>query len=80
MAGHANEIDSATAWGGNGSPFRISYGKQMMWFFLISDALTFGGLLCAYGYFRHQYGEWPYDIHRFDFNPSHANPRRQEFV
>jgi cytochrome c oxidase subunit III len=73
MAGHANEIDSATAWGGNGSPFRISYGKQMMWFFLISDALTFGGLLCAYGYFRHQYGEWPVGEEVFNAMPFLGN-------
>lgn len=59
MAGHAKEVDAAKAWGGNGSPFKLSYGKQMMWFFLLSDALTFGGLLCAYGYFRHQFGAWP---------------------
>jgi cytochrome c oxidase subunit 3 len=53
MAGHAEHIDNKTLWGGNGSPFRISYGKQMMWFFLVSDALTFGGLLTGYGFARH---------------------------
>lgn len=58
MAGHSEQVDPSVAWGGNGSPFRLSYGKQMMWFFLLSDALTFGGLLCAYGYFRHQYPNW----------------------
>jgi cytochrome c oxidase subunit 3 len=32
----------------------------MMWFFLVSDALTFSGLLVAYGYARHAYtGPWP---------------------
>jgi len=32
----------------------------MMWFFLVSDALTFSGLLVAYGYARHAYtGAWP---------------------
>jgi cytochrome c oxidase subunit 3 len=73
MSGHANEIDSATAWGGNGSPFRLSYGKQMMWFFLISDALTFGGLLCAYGYFRHQFGTWPVGEEVFNAMPFLGN-------
>ena len=54
------QIDSATLWGGKISPFSISYGKLMMWFFLVSDALTFGGLLVAYGYVRHIYlGDWP---------------------
>ena len=53
MAGHAtNEIDSATAWGGKISPFNVSYGKLMMWFFLTSDALTFGGFLVAFGFAR----------------------------
>jgi cytochrome c oxidase subunit 3 len=50
MAGHATQqIDNSTLWGGKVSPFSTSYGKLMMWFFLVSDALTFGGLLIAYG-------------------------------
>lgn len=61
MGGHAtHEIDSAGAWKGKVSPFRTSYGKLMMWFFLVSDALTFGGLLVGYGFIRHAYtGKWP---------------------
>jgi len=32
----------------------------MMWFFLISDALTFTGFLSAYGFYRHYYSSiWP---------------------
>ncbi|HAE30583.1 MAG TPA: cytochrome oxidase subunit III [Flavobacteriales bacterium] len=30
-----------------------------MWFFLVSDALTFGGLLTAYGFARHSVDSWP---------------------
>ena len=30
----------------------VSYGKLMMWFFLLSDAFTFSGLLITYGYIR----------------------------
>jgi len=57
---HSTEIDSKQAWDGGQSPFRISYGKMMMWFFLISDALTFGGLLVSYGFIRHKYADvWP---------------------
>ncbi len=61
MAGHTSEhIDSTNVWGGKESPFKVSYGKQMMWYFLVSDALTFGGFLVAYGFSRHAYGgEWP---------------------
>ncbi len=57
---HSTEIDSKEAWSGGQSPFRVSYGKMMMWFFLISDALTFGGLLVSYGFIRHKYSDvWP---------------------
>ena len=57
---HSVEIDSKEAWGGGQSPFRLSYGKIFMWFFLVSDALTFGGLLISYGFIRHKYAEvWP---------------------
>jgi cytochrome c oxidase subunit 3 len=34
-------------------------GKIGMWLFLISDALTFGGLLCAYGASRMGSTDWP---------------------
>ncbi len=61
MASHATQnVDTATLWGGGRSPFSVSYGKMMMWFFLVSDALTFSGLLIAYGYARHAFtGTWP---------------------
>lgn len=37
-----------------------SYGKLMMWFFLVSDALTFSGFLVAYGFMRFKFIEsWP---------------------
>lgn len=53
---HAKPIN----WGGNASPLASSYGKIFMWFFLISDALTFTSLLSAYGFHRHAHPtEWP---------------------
>ncbi len=56
----STEIDSKNAWDGGQSPLGVSYGKMMMWFFLISDALTFGGLLMSYGFIRHKYADvWP---------------------
>lgn len=59
MASHAIGEDKSD-WGGGCSPYGVSYGKMMMWFFLISDALTFSGLLCAYGFMRHKYPDvWP---------------------
>jgi cytochrome c oxidase subunit 3 len=34
--------DSKETWSGGGvKPFGASYGKMMMWFFILSDALTF---------------------------------------
>ena len=39
-------------WNGGNKPLNASYGKMMMWFVLVSDALTFGGLLTAYGFSR----------------------------
>lgn len=60
MSGHAQAVDTKTLWGGGQSPFGISYGKMMMWYFLASDALTFGGLLVAYGFIRHASADpWP---------------------
>ncbi|NQX91914.1 MAG: cytochrome c oxidase subunit 3 [Flavobacteriales bacterium] len=54
MAGEASKsIPKDVLWGGGRSPFSVSYGKMMMWFFLVSDALTFSGLLIAYGVIRH---------------------------
>ncbi|MCB0793037.1 MAG: cytochrome c oxidase subunit 3 [Flavobacteriales bacterium] len=61
MSGEATKtLSNDVLWGGGRSPFSISYGKMMMWFFLVSDALTFSGLLVAYGFVRHSTTEaWP---------------------
>lgn len=46
-------------WSGGKEPFRISYGKLMMWYFLLSDAFTFAGFLIAYGALRFSSPTWP---------------------
>lgn len=47
-------------WGGGNEPMEASYGKLMMWFFIVSDALTFSGFLAAYGFSRFKFIEtWP---------------------
>ncbi|MFV5694636.1 cytochrome c oxidase subunit 3 [Flavobacterium sp. LB3P122] len=47
-------------WGGGTEPMGASYGKLMMWFFIVSDALTFSGFLAAYGFSRFKFIEtWP---------------------
>jgi len=47
-------------WDGGNEPMGASYGKLMMWFFIVSDALTFTGFLAAYGFSRYKFIEsWP---------------------
>ncbi|MCG8475889.1 MAG: cytochrome c oxidase subunit 3 [Cytophagales bacterium] len=46
-------------WAGGKAPMKASYGKLMMWFFLVSDAFTFAGLLTAYGLIRSSYPSYP---------------------
>ncbi|MBT8305030.1 MAG: cytochrome c oxidase subunit 3 [Bacteroidia bacterium] len=47
-------------WGGGNRPLKASYGKLMMWFFIVSDALTFSGFLVAYGFSRFKFiDSWP---------------------
>ncbi len=41
------------------SPLSPSWGKVMMWLFLMSDAMSFAGLLCAYGAVRMSNSLWP---------------------
>ena len=41
-------------------PLNASYGKLMMWFFIVSDALTFTGFLISYGFARFKHiDSWP---------------------
>lgn len=46
-------------WSGGKEPFKASYGKLMMWYFLLSDAFTFAGFLIAYGSLRFSMPTWP---------------------
>ena len=39
--------------------FAISHKKLVMWLFIISDAVTFGAILFAYGYLRNATTDWP---------------------
>lgn len=56
-------------WGGGRSPFNVSYGKIMMWFFLLSDAFTFGAFLISYGTTRFFSAVWPDANHVFKSFP-----------
>ena len=57
----ATENSSQGVWSGGGKkPLDASYGKMMMWFFIISDALTFSGFLVSYGLMRFKFiDSWP---------------------
>jgi cytochrome c oxidase subunit 3 len=46
-------------WSGGKSPFNVEYGKLMMWYFLMSDAFTFGAFLISYGTIRFSQNFWP---------------------
>ena len=55
-----NTTDETNVWGGGNKPLKASYGKLMMWFFIVSDALTFTGFLVAYGFSRFKnIDSWP---------------------
>jgi cytochrome c oxidase subunit 3 len=62
-------------WSGGKSPFNASYGKVMMWYFLMSDAFTFGAFLISYGTIRFSVNHWADPNHVFNAFPlaGHAN-------
>lgn len=66
-----HEIDPmpGDVWSGGKSPFRASYGKLMMWYFLLSDAFTFAGFLIAYGALRFSSPTWPVPDYVFSTDP-----------
>jgi len=59
MAQATTAASETKMWGGGRSPFNVSYGKMMMWFFLLSDAFTFGAFLISYGTTRYFSAVWP---------------------
>jgi cytochrome c oxidase subunit 3 len=53
MSAPTASVDSGkNLWMGGAAPLKASYGKLMMWFFLLSDAFTFSALLVTYGMIR----------------------------
>ena len=78
---HHNEQGS---WDGASQPFKVSYGKLMMWYFLLSDAFTFAGFLIAYGTLRVSSPSWPVPDFVFstlpEFLPGSAHHKPLIFV
>jgi len=64
-----NQKEQHDTWNGGESPFKVSYGKLMMWYFLLSDAFTFAGFLIAYGALRFSMNAWPVPDHVFSTAP-----------
>lgn len=56
---HGHDDQNKDLWSGGAQPFKASYGKLMMWYFLLSDAFTFAGFLIAYGALRFSMPTWP---------------------
>jgi len=68
-------------WGGGNRPLQASYGKMMMWFFIVSDALTFSGFLAAYGFSRFKFIEsWPIADEVFTHIPFYHEPAPMIYV
>ena len=66
-------VSTSSIWTGGRSPFNVSYGKLMMWIFLLSDAFTFSSLLVGYGAIRFSYAgsetPWPDPSNVFNHFP-----------
>ena len=62
---------SESEWDGGASPMGVSYGKLMMWFFLLSDAFTFSALLVTYGLVRSSHDAYTGAVADFKFSPEY---------
>lgn len=74
------EENQAGAWSGGKQPFKASYGKLMMWYFLLSDAFTFAGFLIAYGTLRFSNPTWPVPDFVFSTFPGGLHHKPLYFV
>lgn len=64
----AATVPGRSVWNGGVSPMGVSYGKLMMWFFLLSDAFTFSGLLITYGLIRSSHAAYNGTVEAFTFS------------
>jgi cytochrome c oxidase subunit 3 len=62
---------SESEWDGGASPMGVSYGKLMMWFFLLSDAFTFSALLITYGLVRSSHDAYTGSAADFQFSSAY---------
>ena len=80
LTNHHTEDHSPATWSGGESPFKASYGKLMMWYFLLSDAFTFAGFLIAYGALRFSMPSWPVPDFVFSSLPGDIHHKPLIFV
>jgi len=77
---HETQSQNGNLWSGGVSPFKSSYGKVMMWYFLLSDAFTFAGFLIAYGALRSSMDTWPVPDFVFSLFPGLSGSHPLLFV
>lgn len=65
------QASGRSVWDGGVSPMGVSYGKLMMWFFLLSDAFTFSALLITYGLVRSAHPGYDGPIDDFVFSQAY---------
>ena len=68
MSAHSTAIGVSSkrgVWGGGNEPLKASYGKLMMWFFLLSDIFTFAAFLISYLAIRVSYPAYAGSIETF---------------
>ena len=76
----AHNENTQSLWSGGKEPFKASYGKLMMWYFLLSDTFTFAGFLIAYGALRFSMPSWPVPDFVFSSLPGDIHHKPLIFV
>src|SRR6187549_2951480 len=71
MASTSAATTTGSTWDGGTSPMGASYGKLMMWFFLLSDAFTFSALLITYGLVRSSHVAYSGAVEAFKFSQAY---------
>ena len=80
MATNTETHNAEAHWDGGSKPMGASYGKLMMWYFLVSDAFTFAGFLIAYGALRFSKDNWPVPDFVFQSLPGDIHHKPLYFV
>lgn len=63
-----DKVTKGSIWDGGNEPLKASWGKLMMWFFLLSDAFSFSSLLITYGLIRYSHPAYSGTAEKFTFS------------